>query len=88
MIDPKTNKPLEMPAYCLVASYADGTRQLFYGDTDEEAQEKLEAAMSEHGQITWYDDVTDLNYQRGKYYKLCEPEETVIYMGEWPCDEE
>jgi hypothetical protein len=72
--------------YRLVASYADGSRLLFDGATEDEAMEKLEAAQADHGDITWYDGVTDLHYENGKYYELCPHEEIVILVPDRPDD--
>ena len=53
----------------LVAAFADGSRLTFDGLTEEQAQEAMEAAQKEHGDIGWYDGVTDVNYENGRYYK-------------------
>lgn len=57
----------------LVASFADGARLLFDGLTEEQAQQSMEAAQVQHGEITWWDGVTDLNYERGRYYATLPP---------------
>lgn len=53
----------------LVAAFADGSRLLFDGFTEEQAKAAAEAAQDEHGDITWWDHVTDVNYENGRYYK-------------------
>lgn len=53
----------------LVASFADGSRLLFDGLTEEQAHAAMEAAMEEHGDIGYWNRVTDLNYEDGRYYK-------------------
>ena len=47
------------PAYRLVAQFADGQRLTFDGLTDQQAQTRMEAAQALHGDICWYDGVTD-----------------------------
>lgn len=56
--------------YRLVAEFADGKRLTFDGLTEEQARQNMEDAQAQHGDIAWYDGVTDANYDRGKYYKL------------------
>lgn len=47
--------------------------------------------QAQHGDIAWYDGVTDLHYENGKYYKLIPPppEVTLIDLTEYtgPLDE-
>lgn len=58
----------------VVAAYGDGSRLTFDGFTEEQAKDAMEAAQDEHGDITWWDHVTDTNYTDGRYYKtLPEP---------------
>lgn len=58
----------------VVAAYGDGSRLTFDGLTEEQAKDAMEAAQDEHGDITWWDHVTDTNYTDGRYYKtLPEP---------------
>lgn len=57
----------------LVASFADGSRLLFDGITEAAAQQLMEAAQEQHGEITWYDGVTDVNYDHGRYYETLPP---------------
>ena len=54
------------PPYRLVAQFADGVRLLFDGLTEAQAQQSMEAAQAQHGDIAWYDGVTDLHYENGK----------------------
>ena len=53
----------------VVASFGDGSRLTFDGFTEEQAKDAMEAAQDEHGDITWWDHVTDVNYEDGRYYK-------------------
>ena len=62
--------PEVFPAYRLVAEFADGQRLTFDGLTEQQAQDRMEAAQAQHGDICWYDGVTDQHYENGKYYKL------------------
>lgn len=58
----------------VVAAYGDGSRLTFDGFTEEQAKDAMEAAQDEHGDITWWNHVTDTNYTDGRYYKtLPEP---------------
>ena len=83
--------PEVFPAYRLVAEFADGQRLTFDGLTEQQAQDRMEAAQAQHGDICWYDGVTDLHYENGKYYKLIPPppEVTLIDLTEYtgPLDE-
>lgn len=65
--------PQVFPAYRLVAEFADGSRLLFDGFTYELAHESMEAAQDEHGDITWFDGVTDEHYENGRYYAAVPP---------------
>ena len=58
------------PAYRLVAQFADGQRLTFDGLTEQQAQTRMEAAQALHGDICWYDGVTDQHYENGHFYKL------------------
>lgn len=51
--------PEVFPAYRLVAEFADGQRLTFDGLTEQQAQDRMEAAQAQHGDICWYDGVTD-----------------------------
>jgi len=58
------------PPWRFVAEFADGARILFDGLTEEQARRAMEAAQETHGDIFWYDGVTDENYTDGQYHKL------------------
>ena len=53
----------------VVAAYGDGARLTFDGFTEEQAKDAAGAAQDEHGDITWWDHVTDVNYTDGRYCK-------------------
>ena len=53
----------------LVAAFADGSRLLFDCLTEEQAKAAMEAAQEEHGDISYWNRVTDQNYEDGRYYK-------------------
>ena len=57
----------------LVAAFADGSRLLFDGLTEEQARYAMEAAQEEHGDIGYWNRVTDQNYEDGRYYKTVPP---------------
>lgn len=57
----------------MVAAFADGSRLLFDGLTEEQAREAMEAAQEEHGDIGYWNRVTDQNYEDGRYYKTVPP---------------
>jgi len=63
----------------LVASFADGSRLLFDGLTEQQAKAAMESAQREHGCISWWDRVTDLNYEDGRYYRTT-PEPPTIHV--------
>lgn len=63
----------------LVASFADGSRLLFDGLTEEQAHAAMEAAEKKHGDIGYWNRVTDLNYEDGRYYKTT-PEPATIHV--------
>ncbi len=52
----------------LVASFSDGSRLLFDGITEDVARKSMEVAQDQHGDITWWDGVTDEHYDRGRYF--------------------
>lgn len=56
--------------YRLVAEFADGARLLFDGPTEAQAYDQIAAAVSAHGDVVWYDGVTDQHYEKGKYHAL------------------
>ena len=65
--------PKVYPAFRLVAQFADGQRLYFDGLTEQQAQQRMEAAQAQHGDITWYDGVTDLDYENGRYHAMTPP---------------
>ena len=79
-----TPDPAVFPAFRLVAQFADGQRLLFDGFTEAQAMAAMEAATAQHGDISWYDGVTDQHYENGKYYALTPqpPEITLIDLTE------
>lgn len=64
----------------LVAAFSDGLRLLFDGLTEDYAKAAMEAAQDQHGDITWYDGVTDEHYENGRYVGTLPtpPEITII----------
>lgn len=67
------DEPQAFPAHRLVAEFADGQRLLFDGFTQEQALDAMEAAQGEHGDITWFDGVTDEHYENGRFYAAFPP---------------
>ena len=61
----------------LVAGHAGGPRLLVGGLAGQQAMDALEAAQAQHGDIVWYDGVTDQHYERGVYHALA-PQPPVI----------
>lgn len=78
------------PAFRLVAQFADGQRLYFDGLTEQQAQQRMEAAQSQHGDLTWYDGVTDLHYENGRYHAMVPPPPsvTMIDLTEYPDEKE
>ena len=70
MMDDKTKV---FSPYRCAAAFADGSRLTFDGLTREQARSTMEAAMEQHGDIGWWNWVTDENYRNGEYYKLIPP---------------
>lgn len=68
------------PAYRLVAQFADGQRLTFDGLTEAQAEAQMEAAQTVHGDIYWYDGVTDQHYENGLYYKLAPQAPTINFI--------
>lgn len=70
----------------LVAAFADGARLLFDGFTEDHARQAMEAAQQQHGDITWWDGVTDQHYDHGRYYGTLPPppEITCIDLTDCP----
>ena len=66
--------------YRLVASFADGNRLLFDGITEELAIAAMAAAQEAHGDITWYDGVTDEHYEHGVFCALVPPPEELTII--------
>lgn len=52
----------------LVAAFSDGARLLFDGVTEDAAKKSMEDAQAQHGDITWWDGVTDEHYDCGRYF--------------------
>ena len=61
----------------VVAEFAADSRLTFDGFTEEQARAAMEAATEEHGDISWWDHVTDVNYTDGQYYKTLHQPPTV-----------
>lgn len=78
------------PAFRLVAQFADGQRLYFDGLTEQQAQQRMEAAQAQHGDLTWYDGVTDLHYENGRYHAMVPPPPsvTMIDLTECPGEKE
>ncbi len=70
-------KILFFPPYRLVAQFADGKRLIFDGMSETEAMAAMESAQDEHGDISWYDGVTDEHYENGVLYRMT-PDPPVI----------
>lgn len=77
-MDNKTQKVFL--AYRLVAEFADGQRLTFDGLTEQQAQNRMEAAQIVHGDICWYDGVTDQHYENGRYCALVPPPPTITMI--------
>lgn len=54
----------------IVAEFADDSRLTFDGLTEQQAYNAMISAQNEHGDIGWWDHVTDTNYTNGQYYKM------------------
>lgn len=78
------------PAFRLVAQFSDGTRHAFDGFTEDQARQHMEAAQAQHGDITWYDGVTDEHYENGMYHKMVPPppEIAMIDLTDYKPEEE
>lgn len=48
----------------------------------------MEAAQAQHGDICWYDGVTDQHYENGKYYKLAPQPPEIIVIDLTDCPDE
>ena len=51
--------------YCYIAAFADGSRLRFPGISFEDCYSRICDAVSQHGDVTWYDAVTDELYDSG-----------------------
>lgn len=65
------------PAFRLVAQFADGQRLYFDGLTEQQVRQRMEAAQAQHGDLTWYDGVTDLHYEDGRHCAMIPSPPTV-----------
>lgn len=65
--------PGVFPLYRLVAEYADGARLTFDGFTWQQAYDAVEQAQDAHGDVAWYDGVTDEHYENGKFHAAAPP---------------
>ena len=65
-----------------VAEFADDSRLTFDGFTEEQARAAMEAAQNEHGDIAWWDHVTDVNYTDGQYYKTL-PQPPTVHVKDY-----
>lgn len=70
---PQSESPQLYPVFCLVAQFADGSRLRFGGFTYEQAYAAMDEAQAQHGDISWYDGVTDERYENGKFYAAIPP---------------
>lgn len=71
---------------------ADGSRLTFDGLTERQAVDAMSAAQTQHGDIVWWDRVTDANYEDGQYYKAL-PQPPVVTVVDYdgyagPLDEQ
>ena len=57
----------------IVGAFGDGARLTFDGLTEQQAIDAMDAAQAQHGDIVWWDRVTDVNYENGQYYKTLPP---------------
>ena len=48
----------------------------------------MEAAQAQHGDICWYDGVTDQHYENRKYYKLTPQPPEIIVIDLTDCPDE
>ena len=54
----------------------------------EKLDQVMEAAQAQHGDICWYDGVTDQHYENGKYYKLAPQPPEIIVIDLTDCPDE
>ena len=72
-------------SHCLVAQFSDGSRQLFYGSTEEQAVKAMDAAQAQCGEITYWDGVTDLDYEKGVSRDLLQEPPTIPIIDLTEC---
>lgn len=60
------NESVFLP-FRLIAGFSDGTMDYFSGLTERDAAAAMEAAQARHGDIIYYDAVTDIHYDRGRF---------------------
>lgn len=71
MIDEKTHDTVPPYArHSFVAEFSDGARLRFYGPTEAGILDAIAAAVPAHGDVLWYDGVTDQQYEHGQHYRL------------------
>lgn len=63
--------------FCIVAAFGDGQRIRFPGIDKDHCYDLMLSACEQHGDVTWYDYVTDEFYENGVYYKLTPQPPTV-----------
>lgn len=78
---PHKNDQEVFPPYRLVAQFSDGSRLLFDGLTKQQAMDAMTAAQEAHGDIAWYDGVTDQHYEKGTYYELTPKPPKLPFIG-------
>ena len=61
-----TNEVVFLP-FRVVAEYADGSRLTFDGLTLDQAKSFMQAAQAEHGDIAYWNTVTDAHYDDGRF---------------------
>ena len=76
----------------IVGAFGDGARLAFDGLTEQQAIDAMDAAQAQHGDIVWWDRVTDVNYEDGQYYKTL-PQPPVVTVVDYdgyagPLDEQ
>ena len=76
----------------IVVAFGDGARLTFDGLTEQQAIDAMGAAQAQHGDIIWWDRVTDVNYEDGQYYKTL-PQPPVVTVVDYdgyagPLDEQ
>ena len=78
------------PAFRLVAQFVEGHRLLFHGLPAHTHRPAMEAAQTQHGDITWWDGVTDQHYENGRYFATLPPppEITMYDLTDYPNKEE